>query len=148
MADVELLPPPEKSEIDRHLPTGVRVYGYTSEDMHAYARANVAHATAPLQAEVEALRAEVDLRDSVIATHAADTREYQKRISQAEARAERMAEALRGLKDLMLRQVKWEPCDCGCPQQRTPDGPHSVTWLRAAQQVDIAIGKAEAEDRG
>lgn len=45
--------------------------------------------------EIEALRAEVGLRDSIIATRAADTREYQKRISQAEARAERLAEALR-----------------------------------------------------
>lgn len=64
----------------------------------------------------------------------------------SEARADRLAEALRGLKDLMLERVKWEPCDCGCPQQRTPDGPHSVTWLRAAQKVEIAISKAE--DRG
>ena len=59
---------------------------------------------------------------------------------------ERLAEALRELKDLMLGQVKWEPCDCGCPQQRTPDGPHSATWLRAVQQVEIAISKAEGKE--
>lgn len=62
-------------------------------------------------------------------------------------RRELGAETLCGLKDLMMRQVKWKPCDCGCPQQRTPDGPHSVTWLRAAQQVEIAISKSKAEDR-
>lgn len=34
--------------------------------VQSYARANVAHATAPLQAEIEALRAEVDrLRDAL-----------------------------------------------------------------------------------
>ena len=66
----------------------------------------------------------------------------------ATTRADKLAEALRELRDLMLGQVKWMPCDCGCPQQRTPDGPHSATWLRAAQQVEIAISKAEAEDRG
>lgn len=42
MADVELLPLPKKSVIDRHLPTGVRVYGYTSEDMRGYAQACIA----------------------------------------------------------------------------------------------------------
>lgn len=52
-----------------------------------------------LRSTIESLRAEVDFRDSVIATHAADTREYQKRISQAEARAERLAEALALLPD-------------------------------------------------
>lgn len=56
---IELLPLPEKSEIDRHLPTGVRVYGYTASDMKTYARACVAHATAAKDAEIEALRAEV-----------------------------------------------------------------------------------------
>ena len=56
---IELLPLPEKSEIDRHLPTGVRVYGYTASDMKTYARACVAHATTAKDAEIEALRAEV-----------------------------------------------------------------------------------------
>lgn len=58
------------------------------------------------------------------------------------ARAERLERALHELKDLMLKRVNWEPCNCGCPQQRKPDGPHSVTWLRAARQIEIAINKA------
>lgn len=120
--ETDLLPLPE-----------TLIYGqdyYFPDQMRTYARANVAHAIAPLQAKIEALRADVEewkdvarcaseqqdslfreacalneladnlraevyFRDSVIATHAADTREYQKRISQAEARAERLAEALR-----------------------------------------------------
>lgn len=59
--------------------------------------------TAAQEAEIEALRAEVDLRDSVIATHAADTREYQKQISQAEACAKRLVEALRNSADALER---------------------------------------------
>lgn len=107
-------------------------------------------------AEIDALRAEVEawreLSDHVRAGACnaiwpdrytdARTRD----VAAALKRAERLAEALRELKDLMLGQVKWEPCDCGCPQQRTPDGPHSVTWLRAVQQVEIAISKAEARN--
>lgn len=104
--------------------------GYTDKDCRANwnKRANME----PLIAENERLRAKYQ--------RAAESSEH------FAARAERLAEAVRGLKDLMLERVKWEPCDCGCPQQRTPDGPHSVTWLRAAQKVEIAISKAE--DRG
>lgn len=73
--------------------------------------------------------------------------EFAVALESSRADAARLEEALCGLKDLMLRQAKWKPCDCGCPQQRTPDGPHSVTWLRAAQQVEIAISKAKAEGK-
>lgn len=58
-ADTKLLPLPEKVEVDKHLPTGVRIYAYDANTLKDYARANVAHATAPLQAEIEALRVEV-----------------------------------------------------------------------------------------
>lgn len=90
-------------------------------------------------AEIEALRGEVD-------EHKRRANAYFQTAERQGKSAERLAEALRGLKDLMLGQVKWAPCDCGCPQQRTPDGPHSVTWLRAAQQVEIAIIKAEGKE--
>ena len=33
----ELLPLPSKEVIDVHLPTGVRIYGYTKEQMQSYA---------------------------------------------------------------------------------------------------------------
>ena len=138
MSEIKMLPPPNWL-----------LEGFTDptiEKLTDYARAVAEHNVKERDAEIEALRAINDNREAIIATHAADTREYQKQIMHAEARAERLAEALRELKDLMLKQVKWAPCDCGCPQQRTPDGPHSVTWLRAAQQVEIAISKAEGKE--
>lgn len=49
---VELLPLP--------LPSSDYPYAYDGDDMKNYALANVGHATARLQAEVEALRAEVE----------------------------------------------------------------------------------------
>ena len=62
-----------------------------------------------------------------------------------EARADKLATALRAAKETMLSQVKWEVCDCGCPQGRKPADAVSVTWLRAVQQVEIATARAEAE---
>jgi hypothetical protein len=84
-AETDLLP----------LPEGMLVVTDVRAALREYARANLSAALASAQAREDELRAEVDFRDSVIATHAADTREYQKRISQAESRAERLAEALR-----------------------------------------------------
>lgn len=64
-----------------------------------YARANVAHATAARDAEVEALQAEVETRKEDYATLTemwrADEAKYRDLAEQAEARAERLAEALR-----------------------------------------------------
>jgi hypothetical protein len=58
-AETDLLPLPPRVGVDKHLPTGVVIYGYTHDMMRDYARANVAHATAPLQAGIEALREEI-----------------------------------------------------------------------------------------
>lgn len=77
-ADVELLPLPEYL-YGREASDNERVV--TVADAHAHALRNVVHATAPLQAEIEALLS--DLADYM-------------RIANAEAtRAERLAEALR-----------------------------------------------------
>jgi hypothetical protein len=122
-AETDLLPLPEAGMLH----VGEPREWFTADQMHAYARANVA----PLQAEIETLLAELDLRDSIIATHAADTREYQKRISQAEARADRLAEALREAKEKMLARVKWVACDCGCEGEKPADAV-SIAWLRAS----------------
>src|SRR5690606_26947371 len=79
-SNVKLLPPPKWL-----------LEGFTDptiERLCDYARANVAHATAPLQAEIEALRAEaIEWRGLFDMAKA--------RADKAEARAERMAEALR-----------------------------------------------------
>ena len=55
-SNVELLPLPEKVEVDKHLPTGVRIYAYDENTLKDYARANVEHHTAAKDAEIEALR--------------------------------------------------------------------------------------------
>src|SRR5690606_6249532 len=77
--------------------------------VEAYASACVARATAAKDAEIETLLAELDIRDSIIATHAADTREYQKRISQAEARADKLAEALKEIRSRSAMNLAMNP---------------------------------------
>lgn len=57
MTDVELLPLPDGYKYSPPLYDGQM---FCAGQMRAYARANVAHAIAPMQAEIEALRAEVD----------------------------------------------------------------------------------------
>lgn len=108
MADVELLPLPEGEAIG-----WTQAWSY--DQMRDYARANVAVATAPLQAEIEALRAEVrearEFRDKMANAIGNDQlrRFIEKhgepvpltiRMQEAEARAERLAEALRELVDV------------------------------------------------
>src|SRR5690606_21395758 len=59
MADVELLPLPEAMIESYQTDSTMRtwtLHSYSESDMRVYARANVAHATAALQAEVEELR--------------------------------------------------------------------------------------------
>jgi hypothetical protein len=134
---------------------------HTNETMIDYARANVARNTALLQAEIEALRAEVerltfemgclqqqyDERTAYMIVHRgawlACSDAVRSAYSDEHHRAERLAEALRIAKETMLSQVKWEACDCGCPQGRKPADAVSVTWLRAVQQVEIATARAE-----
>lgn len=52
-----------------------------------------------------------------------------------------LLEELDEMRRVMLSRVKWEQCDCGCPSGRTPADVASVTWLRAVQRLDIAIGE-------
>ena len=66
---------------------------------------------------------------------------------EAAAEIVRLRGAFAKVKEVMLSRIKWTPCDCGCPTGRKPDGPHSVTWLRAVQQVDIALSELNPEDR-
>ena len=93
-ADVELLPLPDKTrwgdERDGYY------YGHTDDALQAYALACVAHATAARDTEVEALRAECASAEENEAI------EYKLR-GEAEARAERLAEALRESHGEVLR---------------------------------------------
>lgn len=62
-AKTELLPMPEKKRLAvryEHSFGSVTAYGHTDDTLRDYARANVAVATATLQAEIEALRAEAE----------------------------------------------------------------------------------------
>lgn len=83
--DIKLLPLPEEEEEEWN----VR-YGYYADAMREYARANVAHATAPLQAEIEALKVDVEAWK---ASHSmlTDTCHH------FQARAKRLAETLQKL---------------------------------------------------
>lgn len=58
--EIELLPLPAEDYVDDEGLWEKRYGPYSSEQMEDYARANVLHHTAPLQAEIEALRAEVE----------------------------------------------------------------------------------------
>lgn len=85
MTDVEMLPLPEwapRDEVVADMSTSE-----VREEMTAYARANVAHATAPLQAEIERLRAERE----VIGAEAV---KYAGKSGRLEAKVDRLAEAL------------------------------------------------------
>ena len=123
-SNVNLLPLPEKVEVDKHLPTGVRIYAYDKNTLKDYARANVEHHTAAHAAEIEALRAEVgelhmhaNQRDQYAVEKAAQALDWKKR-------AERLAEALLNILPFVehsdscgdrdaynLAEVR--TCDCG-----------------------------------
>lgn len=86
-SNVKLLPLPEKVEVDKHLPTGVRIYAYDADTLRTYARANIEYHTATRDAEIEALRAEV--------------RTLVRQNGEWQAHAERLAEALQLARDLV-----------------------------------------------
>jgi hypothetical protein len=64
--EVELLPLPAENYVDDEGLWETRYGPYSSEQMKDYARANVARAVAPLQAEIEALRAEVEWLNRIL----------------------------------------------------------------------------------
>ena len=139
-ADVELLPLPDWG--------GAQVI--PDDLIRDYARANVEHHTEALRAEVAEWRrvaaAQAELHGEAEARAEgldAELHDCQAALLIADARAERLAGALREAKETMLSQVKWEACDCGCPQGRKPTDAVSVTWLRAVQQVEVATARAE-----
>lgn len=84
-ADIERLPLPEPGE-------AMSKWAYHEADMEAYARACVAHATAAKDAEIERLRAANIAYSEQVAKLIG-------RAGNAEARAERLAEALALLPD-------------------------------------------------
>ena len=91
-SNVKLLPLPEKVEVDKHLPTGVRIYAYDADTLRTYARANME----PLIAEIEALRAERE----VICAEAV---KYADKSGRLEAKVDRLVDELRKITELRER---------------------------------------------
>jgi hypothetical protein len=85
-SNVKLLPLPEE----------LKGHG-KSDAIRDYARANVAHATAPLQAEIEALRAEVERLQSINSGLCRKSNYYLIDSARWQELAEWLAEALRPL---------------------------------------------------
>jgi len=108
MADVELLPLPEMGHFEQRyagIPYQVRT-AYTADQMHAYARANME----PLLAEVAGLRqALTDALDDIAAV--------ERLAADSNARAERLAEALRDARRALAFAAQHLP-ECNEPYER------------------------------
>lgn len=87
MTDVELLPLPAEDYVDDEGLWEKRYGPYSPEQMEDYARASIAHATAQLQAEIEALRGALE------ECHALSVERW-RRLLVAEAENERLRKAL------------------------------------------------------
>ena len=92
MAGVELLPLPDWMECLGQVSAG---------HIQDYARANVAHATAAKDTEIEALRAEVERLTGCLATANANHEQFERQWYLERDRAERLEEALREAKELI-----------------------------------------------
>src|SRR5690606_13228670 len=102
MTDIDLLPLPEKEQLANpyaHSFGSVAAYGHTDDTLRDYARACVAHATAPLQAENERLRAE---RESLWG----ELENWKECFCQAASGAERLAKLLRELSEVCRAAIK------------------------------------------
>ena len=60
-------------------------------------------------------------------------------IDEAYTYIENLINTIYELKDRLMSQVKWEACDCGCPNKRTPADSRSVALIRLVQQLEIAL---------
>ena len=61
MSKVKMSPLPEKVVVDRHIPSGVRFYGWTYDQVEAHARANMEPLIAENERLAEALRELVEV---------------------------------------------------------------------------------------
>ena len=115
-SNVNLLPLPEKVEVDKHLPTGVRIYAYDKNTLKDYARANVEHHTAAQAAEIEALRAE---REVIVA----EALKYADKSGRLEAKVDRLAEVQR-----LPALSQWKPIE-SAPRDGTTVLIHYINCL-------------------
>jgi len=105
MTDIELLPLPPLYIAPSVEPVD---YPNVAQALMDYARANVTHATAAKDAEIEALRAEVRQEQDYAAGAARRVLMAQIAQRRAEARAERLAEALREARDYVATALREE----------------------------------------
>ena len=94
MADVKLPPLPPRVPVDKHLPTGIVIYGYTHVMVRDYARDYARANVAAKDAEIEALREEVERLTGCLATANANHEQFERQWHLERDRAERLAEAL------------------------------------------------------
>lgn len=97
------------------LPLYAELQGHPKlEIVKHYARANVAHATAANGAEIETLRAEIGLLRHGNVAYSQQVADLIGRAGSAEARAERLAEALRHSRWCRTcAEDGWESCEDG-----------------------------------
>ena len=106
MADVKLPPLPPRVPVDKHLPTGVVIYGYTNDMMRDYARDYASANVAAKDAEIDALRAEVRRLNFEVDAEAIYGDDRDAHYLQAETRAERLAEALRDTREYVTAALQ------------------------------------------
>lgn len=120
--EIELLPLPEGESSS---------FGnyevHDNETMIEYARANVAHATAAKDAEIERLRTEIESLRAEVAEWKRVASAQAELHGESEARAERLAEALRryGVHDETCVAMDIPFCTCGLDaalEQETTNG--------------------------
>lgn len=98
MTDIELLPLPKKAQlVNPYAGRGIPTYGHSDETLTDYARAVAEHNVAARDAEIEALRAEVERQKQWLSFWRSFASRQATLAEQDEARAERLAEALREL---------------------------------------------------
>lgn len=109
-SNVKLLPLPDKVEVDKHLPTGVRIYAYDADTLKDYASANVEHYTAPLRYAldnaaryIKTLRKVRDALAAEIEALRAEVRTLVRQNGEWQARVERLADELRTITELRER---------------------------------------------
>lgn len=137
MTDVELLPLPDGVDVifspDGN---GAALDVFTAEQVQDYARANVAHATAPLQAEIESLRAEVEtLRDGLDYLRQMQGAPDVLELRAKAARADRLAEALRIAEAALA--------DIGDADREPGD---DVAWCERRARLGLRIARAALRD--
>ena len=148
MADVELLPLPEDYVDDEGL--WEKCYGpYSLEQMEDYARANVARAVEPLQAEIEALRTEAEQHLRQAMSNGAKARAAQAQADNLRTEVEALrAEVERVTCELMDAITRADKLAEALQLAEEHIGALTPEWYSAGQRVLAEIRAALAQENG